>query len=60
MKKAKRHKKSPNPSKPGKKHEPIPLPLIHDDQQDLEQELQELFDEDRVTHQHGPTEPERD
>jgi hypothetical protein len=52
--------KKANP--PGKKEKPIHIPLIpiRDDSQELEEEMQEAFDEDRVRHKHGQTEPERD
>ena len=46
-------------TKPTKK---IIIPLIStpSDQENLEEEMEELFNEDKVTHQHGGTEPERD
>lgn len=33
---------------------------VPDDADVMAEEMQELFDEDRVTHQHGGTEPEAD
>lgn len=38
----------------------IPLTPIPDESAELEEELKEIFEEDRVTHKHGGTEPERD
>ena len=60
MKKTKKqHKASKKPVKP-KKPQIIPLPLIQNEMENLDREMEELFDEDKVTHQYGPTEPERD
>ena len=63
-------KESPKHRQPAKKPDPpkaeekkpklIPLPIIENDRQALDEEMQELFDEDKVTHEHGRTEPERD
>ena len=36
------------------------LPIVPDDTEDTEQAMRELFDEEKVTHQHGAAEPERD
>ena len=38
----------------------IPLIAIPNDQDMIEAEMAELFDEDRVSHQHGSSEPEAD
>jgi hypothetical protein len=38
----------------------LPLIATPNDQQAMEEEMADLFDEDRVTHQHGGTEPEAD
>ncbi len=38
----------------------IPLRLIPSDSQSLEEDLRECFDEDKVTHHHGHSEPEAD
>jgi hypothetical protein len=38
----------------------IPLRLIPNDKAALEAELQELFDEDKVVHRQGNSEPEAD
>ena len=52
----------PNPPKAEEEKKPqlIPLPLIQDEQADAANEMEELFNEDKVTHEHGRTEPERD
>ena len=36
------------------------LPIVPDDSEDTEQAMRELFNEEKVTHQHGGAEPERD
>ncbi len=54
-----KEKKSAPPEEK-KKQIHIPLIPIPDDSQELEEEMQEAFDEDRVRHKHGQTEPERD
>tara|TARA_B100000315_G_scaffold260247_1_gene320322 strand:+ start:2333 stop:2488 length:156 start_codon:yes stop_codon:yes gene_type:complete len=36
------------------------LPIVSDDSEDTEQVMRELFDEEKVTHQHGGAEPEGD
>jgi len=38
----------------------IPLISTPNDQVELEQEMEELFNEEKVKHHHGGTEPERD
>lgn len=38
----------------------IPLVSVPNDQEMMADEMAELFDEDRVTHQHGSSEPEAD
>ncbi|HSE58570.1 MAG TPA: hypothetical protein VLA99_07695 [Nitrospiraceae bacterium] len=53
------------PSPPSSEDQPKPkklLPMVSvpDDAEVMAEEMQELFDEDRVTHQHGGTEPEAD
>ena len=37
-----------------------PLPILQDDEPSIDQEMEDLFNEDRVKHRHGSTEPERD
>lgn len=51
--------------KPGDRKSPptrkeIPLVSVPNDRESLAQEMEELFDEDRVTHKHGSSEPEAD
>lgn len=38
----------------------LPLISVPGDQQAMEEEMADLFDEDRVTHKHGSSEPEAD
>ena len=38
----------------------IPLISVPDDRDMIAEEMEELFDEDRVSHQHGSSEPEAD
>jgi hypothetical protein len=38
----------------------IPLISVPDDHHMIAEEMAELFDEDRVSHQHGSSEPEAD
>ena len=45
---------------PPKARKELPLIATPNDQQAMEEEMAELFDEDRVTHQHGSSEPEAD
>lgn len=60
MKKRKKADTSPDQPQKQKKPQAISLPLIQNEQDDLDSEMKELFDEDKVSHQYGPTEPERD
>ncbi len=62
MDKSPRKPDLPNPPKAEEEKKPqlIPLPLIQDEQEDMANEMEELFNEDKVTHEHGRTEPERD
>lgn len=53
--KAKDHK----PKKTGKQGE-IPLVPAPSENELLAEQMAEIFDEDRVTHQHGSSEPEAD
>lgn len=63
--KAKSEKK-PDETKDNKKEEKkketthIPLRFIRNDNDDLEDDLKEIFDEDKVTHRQGSSEPEAD
>jgi len=38
----------------------IPLISVPNDREMIAEEMEELFDEDRVSHQHGSSEPEAD
>jgi hypothetical protein len=38
----------------------IPLVSVPNDRDMIAEEMEELFEEDRVTHQHGSSEPEAD
>lgn len=46
-------------SQPSKRKE-IPLVSVPNDRDMIAEEMAELFDEDRVSHQHGSSEPEAD
>ena len=56
--------KTPKPSPPteqeAKPRKEIPLVSVPNDREMMADEMAELFDEDRVTHQHGSSEPEAD
>ncbi|WP_447977802.1 hypothetical protein [Candidatus Nitrospira bockiana] len=45
---------------PEKNRKELPLVSVPDDRELLAQEMAELFEEDKVTHQHGSSEPEAD
>ena len=61
---------TPNPKLPepvppsteaeAKPRKEIPLVSVPNDREMMADEMAELFDEDRVTHQHGSSEPEAD
>jgi hypothetical protein len=56
-------RKQPEP--PEAKEQPkarkeIPLISVPNDREMIAEEMEELFDEDRVSHQHGSSEPEAD
>jgi hypothetical protein len=56
-------RKDPDP--PEAKDQPkarkeIPLISVPNDRDMIAEEMEELFDEDRVSHQHGSSEPEAD
>lgn len=38
----------------------IPLRFIRNDNEELEEDMKEIFDEDKVTHRQGSSEPEAD
>jgi len=51
---------SPAPKSVAKVRKEIPLIAIQDDGDMIAEEMAEMFDEDRVSHQHGSSEPEAD
>lgn len=51
---------SPPPDGEAKPRKEIPLVSVPNDRDMMADEMAELFDEDRVTHQHGSSEPEAD
>jgi hypothetical protein len=58
-------RKSKTPAAPKAEKKPsgrIEIPLISTptDQADMERDMEEIFNEEKVTHRHGGTEPERD
>jgi hypothetical protein len=50
----------PAPEPVAKPRKEIPLIAIQDDGDMIAEEMAEMFDEDRVSHQHGSSEPEAD
>ena len=55
--------KQPDPSSPEDKpktKKEIPLIAIQDDDAVMAEEMADLFEEDKVSHQHGSSEPEAD
>lgn len=50
----------PAPETPPKPRKEIPLVSVPNDQDMIAAEMAALFDEDRVSHQHGSSEPEAD
>ena len=53
-------KKQPDPEPTPKARKEIPLISVPNDRDMIAEEMAELFDEDRVSHQHGSSEPEAD
>jgi hypothetical protein len=53
-----KHPEHPEPPAPKRKE--IPLISVPNDREMIAEEMAELFDEDRVSHQHGSSEPEAD
>ena len=51
---------SPTPESAPKTRKEIPLVSVPNDRDMIAAEMAELFDEDRVSHQHGNSEPEAD
>jgi hypothetical protein len=52
--------KPPDTEPPAPKRKEIPLVSVPNDRDMIAEEMAELFDEDRVSHQHGSSEPEAD
>lgn len=52
--------KQPDPEPVPKARKEIPLISVPNDRDMIAAEMAELFDEDRVSHQHGSSEPEAD
>jgi hypothetical protein len=50
----------PSPEAPPRVRKEIPLVSVPNDRDMIAEEMAELFDEDRVSHQHGSSEPEAD
>ena len=53
-------KKQPEPEPAPKARKEIPLISVPNDRDMIAEEMAEMFDEDRVSHQHGSSEPEAD
>jgi hypothetical protein len=51
---------SPPPESTPKTRKEIPLISVPNDRDMIAEEMAEMFDEDRVSHQHGSSEPEAD
>jgi hypothetical protein len=51
---------APAPEPVAKPRKEIPLMAIQEDGDMIAEEMAEMFDEDRVSHQHGSSEPEAD
>ena len=51
---------SPAPEPVAKVRKEIPLVSVPNDRDMIAEEMAEMFDEDRVSHQHGSSEPEAD
>lgn len=56
-----KQKKQPE-KEPAEEKDSLDIPLVEvpDDAELLEEEMMDIFNEDQVKHQQGPTEPERD
>ncbi|MCP9450224.1 MAG: hypothetical protein NNA21_09210 [Nitrospira sp.] len=50
----------PKAEVPPKTRKELPLVSVPDDRDMIAQEMAELFEEDKVSHQHGSSEPEAD
>jgi len=51
---------APDPETVTKTRKEIPLVSVPNDRDMIAEEMAEMFDEDRVSHQHGSSEPEAD
>jgi hypothetical protein len=51
---------APAPEPVAKVRKEIPLVSVPNDRDMIAEEMAEMFDEDRVSHQHGSSEPEAD
>jgi hypothetical protein len=51
---------NPEPENVPKGRKEIPLISVPNDRDMIAEEMAEMFDEDRVSHQHGSSEPEAD
>jgi len=51
---------APKDPPPATKRKEIPLISVPNDRDMIAEEMAELFDEDKVSHQHGSSEPEAD
>jgi hypothetical protein len=51
---------TPSPEETPRVRKEIPLISVPNDRDMIAEEMAELFDEDRVSHQHGSSEPEAD
>ena len=52
--------KPPEPKEEPKARKEIPLISVPNDRDMIAEEMEELFEEDKVSHQHGSSEPEAD
>ena len=50
----------PEPEQDPKPRKEIPLISVPNDREMIAEEMAELFEEDKVSHQHGSSEPEAD
>ncbi len=60
-------KETPDPASPANESQPpedtrkeIPLVSVQSEEEMIAQEMADLFEEDKVTHKHGSSEPEAD
>jgi hypothetical protein len=54
------HPKPPEEPEQPKARKEIPLISVPNDRDMIAEEMEELFEEDKVSHQHGSSEPEAD